>query len=281
MTEISETTEKIIRQLAKKVVPPNVRDFAKEIGISLKELNEQLALLEVYYVAKFHHSPLKNTVQKMEKFGEVVQAGGLIKSLKSKEKTVKSDFKRLKILVANGELKEVISILHDRIEDNKHINYLILQSARYYDIERAINMNTVQWDNANIEKNRIRNSVLELIDEVEANEKEEQKYLTDEDERKFGIKVEYQEPIEIDIAPKISSSDWEAEGLILRFLKVHNQWYFSPLRINKCGARQIGFGDLSKYTSKRIKSILEKLLIEGKVKKTMSKKGNPIYKIKE
>lgn len=81
MTEISEITEKIIAQLAKKVVPPKVKDFAKEIGISLKELNEQLALLEIYYVAKFHHAPMKNTVQKMEKFGEVVQAGGLKKSL--------------------------------------------------------------------------------------------------------------------------------------------------------------------------------------------------------
>ena len=281
MKQISEITEKIIMQLANKVVSPNVHDFAKEIGISLKEMTEQLALLEVYYVAKFHHTLMKNTVQKMEKFGEVVQAGGLRKSMKKVSKDQKSDFKKLKLLIGKGELKEVIELLHDKIENNKHLNYLIGQSHRYYDIERAINLNTTQWDNANVEKNRIVKSVLDLIDELEANEKEEQKYLTNEDEKIMGIKIEYKEPIEIDIIPKPTTNDWEIEGLVLRFLKVFNQWYFSPLRINKWGASQSGFEGLSNYSSKKIKLVLEKFLAEGKVKKTTSKKGNPIYKIKE
>lgn len=281
MIEISEITEKIIMQLAKKAAPPKVKDFAREVGISLQELNEQLAVLEIYYVAKFHQTPMENTVQKMDKFGQVLQAGGLRKSLESMKKRDKSDFKKLKLLIGKGELEKVIEILHDKIEGNKYLNYLIGQSHRYYDIERAINLNTIQWDNANIEKNRIVKSVLELIDELEANEKEEQKYLTNEDERALGVKVEYQEPFEIDIVPKNSATDWEEEGLILRFLKVFNQWYFSPLRINKWGALQSGFEGLSKHSSGKIKSILEKLLAEGKVKKTMSKKGNPIYKIKE
>lgn len=89
MIGISEVTENIIAQLAKKIVPPNVKDFAKDVGISLKELKEQLALLEIYYVAKFHHAPLKNTIHKMEKFGEVVQEGGLKKFLNAKEKSKK------------------------------------------------------------------------------------------------------------------------------------------------------------------------------------------------
>lgn len=194
---------------------------------------------------------------------------------------MKSDFKNLKRLIARGEVNEVISILHDKVDDNEHINYLILQSARYYDIEKAINMNTIHWDDAKIEKNRIIKSVLDLIDEVEANDKEEQKYITDDIEKDLDINVVYQDPVEIDNSTKFSSTDWEAEGLILRFLKVFNQWYFSPLRINKWGSDQNGFYELSKYSSKKIKSILEKLLLEGKVKKTLSKKGNPIYKIKE
>lgn len=49
----------------------------------------------------------------------------------------------------------------------------------------------------------------------------------------------------------------------------------------KWGARQNGFEELSEYQSKRVQLILDKLLTKGKVKRTLSKKENPINKIKE
>lgn len=189
-----------------------------------------------------------------------------------------SDFGKIKVLLGEGKLKEVIQLLHHRINESRHLNYLILQSARYYDIERAIDTNTVQWDNANIEKNRIIRSILNLIDELEADENEEQKYLTNEEEE--GVAVSYQDSTEND-ATSISPDDWEVEERVLRFLKVFDRWYFSPLRIKNWGGRQRGFEDLSNYSSKKIKSILQKLLVSGKVKKILSQKGNPIYKIND
>ena len=88
MTEINTTTEKIIRALASKVVEPNVKDFAAEIGISLSELNSQLTTLEIYKVAKFYHTPIRNTIRRMAKFGEVIQMGGLVEFLANENKVV-------------------------------------------------------------------------------------------------------------------------------------------------------------------------------------------------
>lgn len=192
-----------------------------------------------------------------------------------------SDFKRLKLLIGQGDLKKVIELLHDKIEDNKHLNYLIGQSHRYYDIEQAINLNTIEWDNANIEKNRIVKSVLDLIDELEANEKEEQKYLTNEEEKAIENPIESEMLNSIEVESNDSSNDWQKQGLILRFLKVFNKWYFSPLRIKNWGSEQSGFEALGSYSTKEIRSILEQLIGEGKVKTILSKKGNRIYKIKE
>jgi len=190
---------------------------------------------------------------------------------------MKPDLKTLKRLIAEGKLKEAMEMLQDRIDDNTHLNYLIIQSARYHEIERAINMNVVNWDNANIEKSQITKSVLELIDEIEADENEEQKYLTDEDEKKLGIKAIYNKLINTNT--DTAQENQEVEGIVLKFLKDYNKWYFSPLRIQKWGATQRGFGDLSQYTSDTINNVLDKLLKEGKIKKTSGKNGNPIYKI--
>ncbi|MEZ5044147.1 MAG: toll/interleukin-1 receptor domain-containing protein [Saprospiraceae bacterium] len=69
--------------------------------------------------------------------------------------------------------------------------------------------------------------------------------------------------------------------LVQQFLKDYNQWYFSPLRINKWGGRQIGYEKLSESNSKEIRQALEKLKKQGAVKTTKSKKGNTIYKIED
>lgn len=68
--------------------------------------------------------------------------------------------------------------------------------------------------------------------------------------------------------------------LVSDFLREFNAWYFSPLRIQKWGSRQHGFDELSKYTTKEIRACLEKCDKQGKVKTTISRKGNTIYKLK-
>jgi hypothetical protein len=70
-------------------------------------------------------------------------------------------------------------------------------------------------------------------------------------------------------------------SLVYDFLKDYSQWYFSPLRINKWGGRQLGYEVLSRSNSSEIRKELEKLRKKGLVKTTKSKNGNTIYKIEK
>ncbi len=105
MSEINEVTELIIQELAKKVVPPSVNDFYKEVGIAHRELLNQLPLLEIHNVARFHHTPMKNTIEKMSKFGEVVQAGGLRKYLKMQDLIKNEKSHKIKEQESKSELE--------------------------------------------------------------------------------------------------------------------------------------------------------------------------------
>lgn len=69
------------------------------------------------------------------------------------------------------------------------------------------------------------------------------------------------------------------DELVIRFLEEFSRWYFSPLRIVKWGGRQNGFASLSRFRSNEVNDILKKLEKKGKLKKTVSQKGNPLYKL--
>ena len=66
---------------------------------------------------------------------------------------------------------------------------------------------------------------------------------------------------------------------LIKFLTNYSNWYFSPLRIVKWGGRQETYKSLSNYSSSDVSLTLNKLLDEGKIKMTLSQKGNPICKI--
>ncbi|WP_428242745.1 toll/interleukin-1 receptor domain-containing protein [Gynuella sp.] len=68
--------------------------------------------------------------------------------------------------------------------------------------------------------------------------------------------------------------------LVADFLKEFDTWYFSPLRIQKWGSRQHGFEELARHSTKDIKACLEEYKKQGRVKTTISRKGNTIYKVK-
>ncbi len=69
------------------------------------------------------------------------------------------------------------------------------------------------------------------------------------------------------------------DELILEFLEAFPKWYFSPLRIQRWGSKQHGFAGLRNISTKRIRSALEGLRKDGRVKTTTSQKGNTIYKV--
>jgi hypothetical protein len=75
------------------------------------------------------------------------------------------------------------------------------------------------------------------------------------------------------------SYDNELQLLLVQFLSANNRFYFSPLRIQKWGAGQIGFHNLKQYGIDEIKLELKKLLSTDKIKTIKSKKGNLLYKL--
>lgn len=96
INEPNEITEKIIHHVANSTGDQNVNIVAEQLGISLKEILSHLKFLELYDIAKFHHTPQKNIIQKTENFNNVVNAGGLGKYLQNIE-----DFKRKQEIAEN------------------------------------------------------------------------------------------------------------------------------------------------------------------------------------
>ncbi|MCP4990310.1 MAG: toll/interleukin-1 receptor domain-containing protein [Colwellia sp.] len=96
-------------------------------------------------------------------------------------------------------------------------------------------------------------------------------------ERVKGLQLN---PKEKPLVKATSKQSVDLCGLIIDFLKEFDAWYFSPLRIQKWGARQHGFSELSGYSTKEIKACLDKYKGQGKVITTISQKGNTIYKVK-
>ena len=64
------------------------------------------------------------------------------------------------------------------------------------------------------------------------------------------------------------------------FLKEFYRWGFSPLRIQKWGAKQAGYEKLELYNTREIKDDLERLLKDELIEYMRSKKGNRLFRYK-
>ena len=68
-------------------------------------------------------------------------------------------------------------------------------------------------------------------------------------------------------------------AILVNFLSKYSRWGFSPLRIQQWGSKQPGFEKLEFYAVDEIRSALDTLLQQGKLKELTSKLGNRLYKI--
>ncbi len=79
-----------------------------------------------------------------------------------------SDFtEQLLSLISEDRLPEVIQTLSQLLKDSPQLNDFILQSARYHDISRQIRNNTIDFEKANVEKNKIRMALMDIIYQME------------------------------------------------------------------------------------------------------------------
>jgi hypothetical protein len=71
----------------------------------------------------------------------------------------------------------------------------------------------------------------------------------------------------------------ELDDLLLQFFAKYPKTAFSPWRIQTWGGQREGFKRLTQYSKITIRQHLDRLLVEGKVQTTLSRKGNTLYKL--
>lgn len=70
-------------------------------------------------------------------------------------------------LIAKDQLSKVFQQLQQFLQDSPKLNEAILQSGRFAEIQTQIRTGLVSQDTANLAKNQIRASLLDLLNELE------------------------------------------------------------------------------------------------------------------
>lgn len=70
-------------------------------------------------------------------------------------------------LIASGHLSKALQQLQPFLQDSPKLNEAILQSSRFIEIQKQIRIGVVSDETADLKKNQIRASVLDLLDELE------------------------------------------------------------------------------------------------------------------
>ena len=92
---------------------------------------------------------------------------------KEKKKYKQNLYNKIKIVknqIANDKLELAIESLSNFLREDKIFDEVIVQRARLSELKRKIRLNIIHWEEQNIEKNRIRISLLEMIDEIKNDE---------------------------------------------------------------------------------------------------------------
>jgi len=74
---------------------------------------------------------------------------------------------KIKSYIADDDLRQAIEELKKFMESQNEFNEIIMQSARYNDIESQIRMNLVSKSEADVEKNKIRFAILQIADNLQ------------------------------------------------------------------------------------------------------------------
>lgn len=78
-------------------------------------------------------------------------------------------------LIANDQTKEAIGSLQQLLKGNPLLSEVILSSGRYADIKKQIRMGTINFQNADFGKNKIRLALLEMIGELDDKSEKDKK----------------------------------------------------------------------------------------------------------
>jgi DNA polymerase III gamma/tau subunit len=70
-------------------------------------------------------------------------------------------------LIAQGNLKEAIAQLSELLKHTKHLDEVLQQSARFNDIKKQIRLGIVDFESAELTKNKITFALIELMNEID------------------------------------------------------------------------------------------------------------------
>ncbi len=74
---------------------------------------------------------------------------------------------RIGSLIGKDDLKTAINEMNILLKNSDKLNEVILQSARFTDLTRQIRMGSINVEDANVNKNKIRLGILSLLQEIE------------------------------------------------------------------------------------------------------------------
>lgn len=78
-------------------------------------------------------------------------------------------------LIAKDKIKEAIESLQQLLNGSPLLDEIILQSARYTDLKKQIRMDTLEYEKADISKNKLRLALLEMVGELEDKAEQDEK----------------------------------------------------------------------------------------------------------
>lgn len=100
-------------------------------------------------------------------------------------------------LIANDNLPRAIGLLKEFLDKSPKLDEAIIQSARFNDISKQIRLGVVDFEQANITKNKIRFAILDLLRDVEESV-----------ESNAEIRKEVESPEEKNIMPSINQTHY-------------------------------------------------------------------------
>ena len=80
----------------------------------------------------------------------------------------KEFFKRMRTLLAEDKLEIVLKELRVYLRNSQALDEIILYSARYSDVMKQIRLDVIDFENADIKKNKIRYALIDMIGMIEA-----------------------------------------------------------------------------------------------------------------
>lgn len=100
--------------------------------------------------------------------------------------TSKDLMKKLVSLLAKDKLEKLISILQQLLKNSSKLDEVIVQSSRYNDVMRQIRLGIISTQDANIEKNKIRFALIDMVRTLEL-EMDKSVEIEKEIERSYSI----------------------------------------------------------------------------------------------